>query len=274
MTLPLPEAPPPADEAQARRLLHEGDLVVEGRLVAASNTTLYCRLVGEGVETACVYKPVSGERPLWDFPEGTLAGREVAAYALSEASGWGVVPHTVLREGPFGPGMVQLWVTTVDEPLVDVVEGGRVPRGWLHVLDAADERGRPVALVHRDDARLRRTAVLDVVINNADRKGGHLLPTATGRLHGVDHGVSFHVEPKLRTVLWGWAGRRLEGEERTVLGRLADDLGPRGGLAGTLDRLLHPTEVRATRHRATALLERGRLPAPGEHWPSIPWPAF
>ncbi|HSK57300.1 MAG TPA: SCO1664 family protein [Jiangellales bacterium] len=274
MTLPVPEAPPPADEAQARRLLHEGDLVVEGRLVAASNTTLYCRLQGEGVETACVYKPVSGERPLWDFPEGSLAGREVAAHAVSEASGWRLVPPTVLRDGPFGPGMVQLWVATVEELLVDVVPAGRIPPGWLRVLDAADEAGRPVSLVHLDDPRLRRTAVLDVVLNNADRKGGHLLPTPSGHLHGVDHGVAFHVEPKLRTVLWGWAGRRLAGEERTVLRRLAGQLAPGGPLAETLNGLLRSDEVRATRHRAADLLARDRFPAPGEHWPSIPWPAF
>ncbi|HSK26451.1 MAG TPA: SCO1664 family protein [Jiangellales bacterium] len=274
MTLPAPEGPPPVDHEQARRLLVDGTMVVAGRLVAASNTTLYCRLVGEGVESACVYKPVSGESPLWDFPEGTLAEREVATHAVSESTGWGVVPPTVLRDGPYGPGMAQLWVETVDEDLVDVVPHGRVEPGWLRVLDAADGRGRPVSLVHRDDVRLRRAAVLDVVVNNADRKGGHLLPTPVGHVHGVDHGVTFHVEPKLRTVLWGWAGRPLADDEQQVLEHLRGELGPGGALAEVLGGLLRPGEVRAARHRVTDLLRRGRFPAPGDHWPSIPWPAF
>jgi hypothetical protein len=135
-------------------LLRSAELTVEGRLVDASNATLYCSAELDGATVAVVYKPVRGERPLWDFPDGTLAGREVAAYLVSEATGWDVVPPTVLREGPFGTGMVQLWVD-VDES-VD-----------LAVLARSD---------HPD---LRRMAVFDAVVNNADRKGGHLLPRPT-----------------------------------------------------------------------------------------------
>ncbi len=209
------------DVATALDLLRHGEIAVEGRLVDASNATLFCEITAGSTSGRCVYKPVAGERPLWDFPDGTLAGREVAAYAVSEATGWAVVPPTVLREGPFGPGMVQLWIETGggpdDHPLVDVMAPTALPAGWLRVLDALGSDGEPVVLGHADDTRLRRMTVLDVVLNNADRKGGHVLLGPDGAVHGVDHGVSFHTEPKLRTVLWGWAGEPLRADEVDVL---------------------------------------------------------
>ncbi|WP_408668184.1 SCO1664 family protein, partial [Jatrophihabitans sp.] len=198
----------------ALELLERGEITVQGRITTASNATLYCRVELDGVAAACVYKPVAGERPLWDFPDGTLAGREVAAYAVSQAIGWDVVPPTVLRgDGPAGPGMVQAWREphTGQDP-VDLVPARAVPEGYLHVVDAYDGADRPVALVHEDSDALRRMAVFDAVVNNADRKGGHVLAMADGHRYGVDHGVSFHVEDKLRTVLWGWAGDRMKSE--------------------------------------------------------------
>jgi uncharacterized repeat protein (TIGR03843 family) len=261
------------DVTTALTVLRHGDIDVEGRLVDASNATLFCAVAHSGVEARCVYKPVAGERPLWDFPNGSLAGREVAAYAVSEAAGWGVVPPTVLRDGPFGPGMVQLWVETdTDVDLVDVVAPGRVPAGWLHVLDALGSGGRPVVLAHADDARLRRMAVLDVVINNADRKGGHVLPLPDGTVHGVDHGVTFHLEPKLRTVLWGWAGEPLREDEMETLARLGERL--EGDLGTELGSLLTRREVRETHRRIDRLVADGHLPLPGDGWPAIPWPPF
>lgn len=257
----------------ALTLLTHGEITVEGRLVDASNATLYCDISHDGLDASCVYKPVAGERPLWDFPDGTLAGREVSAYALSAASGWDVVPPTVLREGPFGPGMVQLWVE-VDPgvELVDVVAPDQLPAGWLHVLDALGHGGAPVVLGHADDPRLRRMAVLDAVLNNADRKAGHVLPLPDGRVLGVDHGVSFHVEPKLRTVLWGWAGDPLTDEECVVLERLSAELD--GGLGTVLSSALTRAEVKATRRRVDRLLAARSLPLPSRGWPAIPWPPF
>ena len=242
----------PADDAvlalaDALRLLREGSLDVQGRLLDASNATLLCTVALDGVEAACVYKPVAGERPLWDFPDGTLAGREVAAYLVSEATGWGIVPPTVLRDGPFGTGMCQLWVD-VDES-VDLV-----------------------ALARSDHADLRRMAVLDAVVNNADRKGGHLLPRADGRVQGVDHGVCFSVEDKLRTLLWQWRGHPLPGEAVEVLTRVRAELD--GGLGEALDEHLTRAEVRATRKRVDRLLRTGVHPHPSEDWPAIPWPPF
>ena len=257
----------------ALQLLRHGEITVEGRLVDASNATLFCEIALDGAEERCVYKPVAGERPLWDFPDGTLAGREVATYLVAEASGWSIVPPTVLRDGPFGPGMCQLWVDADPSvELINVVAPSNLPSGWLHVLDALGSGGQPVVLGHADDVRLRRMAVLDAVTNNADRKGGHVLPLDDGRVLGVDHGVSFHVESKLRTVLWGWAGEPLSGEETTVLTRLGEQLA--GDLGSRLATMLTRAEVCATQRRVDGLLADGRFPLPPEGWPSIPWPPF
>lgn len=239
--------PPALSLEDALRLLRDGTMTVEGRILDASNATLYCTITLDDVESACVYKPISGERPLWDFPTGTLAYREVAAYAVSAATGWDIAPPTVLRDGPFGPGMVQLWID-VDET-VDLV-----------------------ALARSDHPQLQRMAVFDAVVNNADRKGGHILPISGGHVYGVDHGVCFSVDPKLRTLLWRWAGQRLTAEAVEVLERLAD------GLLGDLGEQLHEhltrREVRRTQQRVAELLRTGRHPEPSGDWPALPWPPF
>jgi uncharacterized repeat protein (TIGR03843 family) len=267
----------PLDPADALHLLTDGEITIEGRLVDASNASLYGIVAVDGVSAACVYKPEAGERPLWDFPDGTLAGRERAAYLVSEATGWGVVPPTVLREGPFGRGMCQLWIEAEDpDAYVDVVARGRVPDGWLPVLDALGPGGRPVTLAHADARPLRRMAVLDAVINNADRKGGHVLPTPDGHVYGVDHGVCFNVDDKLRTVLWGWAGDPIDPGDLGVLERLDADLDPdfEGGLGAALVPLLTRREIHRTRQRVRRLLRETTYPTPFEGWPPIPWPPF
>lgn len=239
----------------------------------ASNAVLYCSVSYEGREAACVYKPVAGERPLWDFPDGTLARREVAAYEISEATGWGFVPPTVLREGPYGEGMCQLWIESAAEPsLLALVEEEEPGEGWKAIAFAEVGEGRTALLVHADDERLRRLSVLDAVINNGDRKGGHLLPTDEGRLYGIDHGVTFNAEDKLRTLLWGWAGEPLTAEAVTVLDRLAGDLAAGTALAARLGELITGAEVEALRGRVAALRAGGRHPEPSGDWPAIPWP--
>jgi uncharacterized repeat protein (TIGR03843 family) len=255
------------------QLLLHGELTVLGRIVPASNSTYLCRLGPEGSEARAVYKPVSGERPLWDFADGTLAAREYAAWLVSEALGWSVVPPTVLREGANGPGMVQLWCEPVDTAApVDLVPEGPLPPGTLHVLDAFDQDDRPVMLVHEDCPPLRRMALFDVVVNNTDRKGGHVLAMADGHRYGVDHGVCFHVDDKLRTVLWGWHSRPIDDEETAALRHHADRL--EGDLGERLADLLTAPEIVAVRRRLARLLSAGRFPQPGGGWPSIPWPAF
>jgi uncharacterized repeat protein (TIGR03843 family) len=279
--------PGAVDEAARIEILSRGDLEVRGRLVEASNATLLAAATLDGVRARCVYKPVAGERPLWDFPSRTLARRETAAYVLSAGAGLDVVPVTVLRDGPFGPGSVQWWVDEGEldedgdplpgEPgagLVDVVPPARVPAGWRRILDAEGIDGRPVVLAHADDPVLRRMAVFDVVANNADRKGGHVVRDAEGGVFGVDHGLTFNVDDKLRTVLWGWSGEPIPAADRDLLGVLSGDLERGGPVRATLEDLLDDDEVERTAQRARTLLDAGRYPRPTFGRPPIPWPAF
>ncbi|MGZ4555211.1 MAG: SCO1664 family protein [Mycobacteriaceae bacterium] len=267
-------------------LLRSGTLDIVGRIVEASNATLLCTVTLEGVVAHCVYKPVRGERPLWDFPDGTLAGREFASFLLSAATGWGVVPPTVLRQGPYGVGMVQLWIDTeaatigvggveyveqVSE-LVELCAPGEVPAGWKQILRAQDYTGETVVLAHADNPGLRHMAILDLVLNNADRKGGHVLAGLDGGIYGVDHGICLHSENKLRTVLWGWAGEDLGEEAVEVLSKLASEL--HGDLGEQLDEHLTIREVEAVVHRIRRVLARPVMPEPSGVRPAIPWPAF
>jgi uncharacterized repeat protein (TIGR03843 family) len=267
------DSPSRLPEHDALTLLRSGEMEIEGRLVDASNTTLRAFVSLDGATARCVYKPISGERPLWDFPDGTLAGREVSAYLVSAATGWDLVPPTLLRpDGPLGPGMCQLWIDEPEgaQPLVGFVPARQLPTGWKRIASARDEDGNAYSLAHADDPRLARLAVLDVVINNADRKGGHVLVGPDDRVYGVDHGVTFNVEPKLRTVLWGWTGAVLPDEAVDVLGRLSSDL--RGALGSALREHLTGAEVARVRGRVRRLLENACFPEPGTDWPSVPWP--
>ncbi|MDG4766254.1 SCO1664 family protein [Solwaraspora sp. WMMD406] len=263
---------PVGDDTDALRLLRTGTVQVEGQLVDASNTTLRGVIAADGLTARCVYKPIRGERPLWDFPDGTLAGREVSAYLVARALDWPMVPPTVLRDGPFGPGACQLWIDEPAEvtPLVDFVPADQVPPDWLPIAAARDPAGTAYALAHADDPRLARMAVFDVVVNNADRKGGHVLVGSGDRLYGVDHGLCFHVEDKLRTVLWGFSGRPLPDGAEPALGRLRDALG--GPLAERLAQLLTPAEIAALTVRTERLVTDGRFPAPPAERSAIPWP--
>jgi hypothetical protein len=248
-------------------LLRAAELEIVGRLADASNATFLCRLATPGTTDAdewqedhadparrsqlerplCVYKPIRGERPLDDFPHRTLARREVAAYLVSEATGWQIVPPTVMRDGPFGEGMAQAWIETdQDVDLIGLISGA--------------------------DDRLRRICLFDALVNNADRKGGHLLPTSDGRVLGVDHGICFSIDPKLRTVLWAWRGEQISDDELTVIRAVCDALDGHLGLA--LGGLLSAAEVRATQVRAESLLRSGTFPEPDPLRPAVPWPPF
>jgi uncharacterized repeat protein (TIGR03843 family) len=242
------------DRGTTLDVLRVGEIEIVGRIVASSNNAMLVTLTRNcpdpepALVVDAIYKPILGERPLDDFPDGTLARREVAAWHVSEATGWGVVPPTILRDGPYGEGMVQAFIET--DPDVDVV-----------------------AMVVEDDPRLRRMAVLDAIMNNTDRKGGHILPVDGGRhIYGVDHGVTFSPVPKLRTVLWGWRGQPLGPDEIDGLERVRAALG--GELARTLSGLLSRVEIRATARRTDALLASGCFPFPSPDWPAIPWPPF
>ncbi|MQS09079.1 SCO1664 family protein [Streptomyces alkaliphilus] len=306
-----PVSPPDtAVEPAVERILEHGELTPRGRLTGASNAVLFGSVELEGRVLPCVWKPVAGERPLWDFPGGTLAAREVAAREVCRAMGWELIPPTVLREGPYGPGMCQLWVgpppdeedpdvesfagttgagngagaagygesdadAAVEEetaPLLALIDAEEPGPGWRAVGRAEVGADRTALLVHADDERLRRLAVLDAVINNGDRKGGHLLPQPDGRLYAIDHGVTFHTEDKLRTLLWGWAGEPLPATALDALRALRAELEPGTALVTRLAELLAPAEIEALRGRVGALMASGRHPAPGGEWPAIPWP--
>lgn len=227
--------------------LLQGEIVVTGRLIDASNATLLADCSYESKTIRCIYKPVAGERPLWDFPDGNLAQREYAAYLISKHADFNLVPFTILRDGPFGFGMVQQWID-IDES-----------------VDLA-------TFFSSDDPQLRKMALFDAIVNNTDRKIGHLLPQADGTLFGCDHGVTFHQEYKLRTVLWQWAGDSLTPEEIRTLSNLSKKLKEDG--VDNLSSLITDDEYQALLSRVDDLLESGIFPLPSHDWPSIPWPAF
>ena len=229
------------------RDLSHGSLSISGRLVDASNATLYATCEVKERTLTCIYKPIAGERPLWDFPDGTLANREYLTFLLSHWLGLHLVPPTVLRDGPYGTGMVQLWID-IDES-VDLME-----------------------FFKEDHPELRKIALLDLIINNTDRKIGHLIPTADGRVFGCDHGVTFHEEDKLRTVLWQWSSESFSEGELEILRLAALLLGAekRDVVLG----LIEEEELEAALNRIDRALKAGTFPEPSEDWPAVPWPPF
>jgi uncharacterized repeat protein (TIGR03843 family) len=224
--------------------LQNAELTVTGRLIDASNATLYARATLEGSEIACIYKPIAGERPLWDFQSGNLAQREYATFLLSNKLKIDVVPPTLLREGPYGMGMVQAWIEIDTE--IDLM-----------------------TFFQKDEPQLRQLALFDAMINNTDRKIGHLIPTAEGHLYACDHGVTFHEEDKLRTVLWQWAGNPLQEEEVSLLKRATSILEE-----VQFSDLLTESELDAARSRISRIIREGEFPHPSEDWPAVPWPPF
>ncbi|MDF2091989.1 SCO1664 family protein [Knoellia sp. 3-2P3] len=260
--------------ADVLAVLAEGEITLVGRLADASNHAFLAEVTAAEQSLLAIYKPVAGERPLWDFPDGTLAGRETAAFLVSEAGGWDVVPETVLRSGPRGPGSLQRWVGDPGEPqdyVVDVVAPDAIPPGWLPVLSGEGEDGGPVVVVHEDSAAVAAVAAFDAVINNSDRKGSHLVREGEA-VRGFDHGVSLHCDDKLRTVLWGFAGRSLPEDELVRLHRLDEALAAGSRLPAALGAHLTEAELAALQRRVRRLLELPAYPLPGHGWPAIPWP--
>ena len=233
-------------------------------MVNASNSTL----VVESQTGRFIYKPRSGERPLWDFPDHTLHLRERAAYVVSELLGWDVVPETTIQEGPYGIGSFQKWIDA-EPSTVDVFPPRSVPEGWLTIITGIDEDGNEVTLAHEDSVRLQQIAVFDALINNADRKAGHLLTDKTGKTYGIDHGVTFNSEHKLRTVLWGWIGQGIPEQFSSDLDLLKQKIH-----GSELEELLDQSEVAALIVRLEILLAQNVMPSPSPHWPAVPWPVF
>jgi uncharacterized repeat protein (TIGR03843 family) len=228
-------------------ILSQGELQVTGRLVDASNATLYATVTHQDQSITCIYKPIAGERPLWDFSDGCLAHREYAAYLVSSYLDFNLVPLTILRDGPYGFGMVQQWVD----------------------IDESTDLAKFFATDH---PQLRSMALFDAIINNTDRKIGHLLPVDGETVFGCDHGVTFHVDDKLRTVLWQWADEPFTTEEIALLKKAQSSLS--GELGQLLTPLLTEQEIAQTMRRVADLLSSGTFPLPNPDWPAVPWPAF
>ena len=228
-------------------ILSQGELQVTGRLVDASNATLYATATHQDQSITCIYKPIAGERPLWDFSDGCLAHREYAAFLVSSYLDFNLVPLTILRDGPYGFGMVQQWVD-IDES-----------------IDLAK-------FFATDHPQLRSMALFDAIINNTDRKIGHLLPVDGETVFGCDHGVTFHVDDKLRTVLWQWADEPFTTEEIALLKKAQSSLS--GELGQLLTPLLTEQEIAQTMRRVADLLSSETFPLPNPDWPAVPWPAF
>jgi uncharacterized repeat protein (TIGR03843 family) len=247
-----------------------GSLEPMGQLRGASNGSLLCR---DDLGDLFVYKPVSGESPLWDFTRDTLCRREVAAANLDGLLGWDLVPPTRWTdEGPMGPGMVQQWVEEVDELRpVNIFDTHEVPTGWLSILQAIDQDGSEVILAHEPSEQLAQMALFDAVVNNADRKAGHVLVDKSGRVFGIDHGVCFHEEPKLRTVLWGWVDTPIPPKLLRDLTELGTKL---GSFDAQIDPFLSEIESGKLRDRIAELVHTQVFPRPSAQWPSIPWPVF
>lgn len=233
-------------------------------MVNASNATLVVERDGQRY----IYKPASGERPLWDFPDGTLHLRERAAFLVSELLGWDLVPTTTLEVGPEGIGSLQEWVEA-ETTSVDIFPPNDVPEGWKTIITGFDEEGNQVTLAHANDESLQRMAVFDAVINNADRKAGHILTTESGKHWAIDHGVTFNVDPKLRTVLWGWIDDEISSEQLSDLATLRELIDD-----SELTELLDKSELAALVGRIDELLTSKTLPAPSPEWPAVPWPVF
>ena len=234
----------PVSEALAHILVH-GEIGIQGQFLLGSNYTFLVAVKFEGQEIPAVYKPMRGEQPLWDFPEASLAGREVAAYLLSEALGWGLVPLTVLRDGPFGPGSLQQFINYD-------------PNHHYFTFKPVDRQ------------RLRPVALFDLLVNNADRKGSHvLIQKRTRRLFAIDHGLCFHAEDKLRTVIWDFAGEPVPEELLINVRGLVDQS---SGLPVKLQPYLNPEEIDALYMRAEALLAAPLFPQPPEDRRAFPYP--
>lgn len=275
MSVPVP-TDIDANREDVLATLREGELDIEGRLVDASNVALrvWARSNESDEAIAAVYKPIRGESPLWDFPDDSLATREAAAFLVSQAGGWDLVPPTVLRDGPLGAGSLQLWVGPLDErpdhELLRVDPGSQAPDGYVEVLSVFDQRDRPQVVSHADVQALRDLAVLDTVLNNADRKASAIIVDEDERVWAIDQGLCFHSAPKLRTCLWGFAEDPVDAKNLERLERLAKFLSGQH----LLDGLLTAPELFALKARCDRLLREEVYPKVPEGRTPLPWPLW
>lgn len=248
------------------------DFQAVGRITTASNGALLLKSLDSNNEIRAIFKPKIGIRQLWDFPKNDLIERELASYLLSKKSGLDFIPATVLREiHPFGEGLIQYWIESAEISAVKVFSPTEIESNYQEVLQANDAAGQLVSVATLASEWIDALTIFDAVINNADRKGSHILTDQNSRMWAIDHGVTWHQESKLRTILWAQSGNALNQPLQEVVEKIE--------LAITADytnfaQLVSEVEVEAALNRTSLLKSTGAFPEPSQDWPAIPWPIF
>jgi uncharacterized repeat protein (TIGR03843 family) len=253
-------------------ILQNGEIHIEGLIPDSSNGALQVSIKSDNIILKAIIKPEATIRPLWDFPERDLNNREYATYLLSSELGLDFVPPTVLREiEGIGPTLIQKWIEEIENDSIIVKNPKDIPKEYLKVLEGYDELNKLICLAHADSVFLRNLAIFDLVINNADRKGGHIIKDTTNNFWAIDHGVSWHEEEKIRTILWGWIGNELSNYDLLIIEKsnkilhrwLAEDF-----------EYLTQFELKAAINRCEKLMSNKVFPQPSKEWPAVPWPIF
>lgn len=253
-------------------LLLSGEIEIEGLIPDSSNGALKVLVCNSEQNIHAIIKPEVSIRPLWDFPDIDLNNREYATYLLDRALGLHYVPETVMRNVKgIGNSLIQEWVEESDNDLIIVKSPEDIPKDYLKVLQGYDELNKLITLAHKDDRDLRNLCLFDLVINNADRKGGHLLLDADNKMWAIDHGVSWHQESKIRSVLWGWIDVAFNDEDITLLENAKNVLQT---WKEQDFEYLSEIEIEQAIKRVNELLEINAFPQPGDQWPAVPWPIF
>ena len=257
---------------EIKSLLSTGEIEIEGLIPDSTNGALKLLITKGDEQIAAIAKPDVSIRPLWDFPNMDLNKREYATFLFDRQLELGFVPETVIRDiAGFGNALVQHWIRETENDLIIVQSPDNIPKSYLRVLQGYDELNKLITLAHKDDQDLRKLCLIDLIINNADRKGNHLITDGNNKMWAIDHGVSWHEEPKIRTVLWGWINQEFNESDLDLLSLAKSTL--EDWLANDF-QYLEKSEIECALERLDELVKNKRFPAPGSEWPAVPWPIF
>jgi len=257
---------------EIKSLLSTGEIEIEGLIPDSTNGALKLLITKGDEQIAAIAKPDVSIRPLWDFPNMDLNKREYATFLFDRKLELGFVPETVIRDiAGFGNALVQHWIRETENDLIIVQSPDNIPKSYLRVLQGYDELNKLITLAHKDDQDLRKLCLIDLIINNADRKGNHLITDGNNKMWAIDHGVSWHEEPKIRTVLWGWINQEFNDSDLDLLSLAKSTL--EDWLANDF-QYLEKSEIECALERLDELVKNKRFPAPGSEWPAVPWPIF
>ena len=257
---------------EIKSLLSTGEIEIEGLIPDSTNGALKLLITNGDEQIAAIAKPDVSIRPLWDFPNMDLNKREYATFLFDRKLELGFVPETVIRDiSGIGNALVQHWIRETENDLIIVQSPDNIPKSYLRVLQGYDELNKLITLAHKDDQDLRKLCLIDLIINNADRKGNHLITDGNNKMWAIDHGVSWHEEPKIRTVLWGWINQEFNDGDLDLLSLAKSTL--EDWLANDF-QYLENSEIECALERLDELVKNKRFPAPGSEWPAVPWPIF